>query len=206
MYKRQSVHRWVGVGLRFSLDRKACFWFAFLDDDGALTALGFGTPPSWIDSVPAAEAWALLAAASRSMPGTTFKADCMDVVDTHRLGPAYATSANRLWARVWAMIYNVVDANARLEWIPAHTCEQDILDGTITAHDHAGNAAADGMAKRGGALHRLDANLVAELGAASERVAAIGRWLGEATARVGSSAIRDADALRCRRGSGWVDG
>ena len=47
-----------------------CGWaFVAVDSEGNITASAYGVPPPWVDDIGGAEAWALLQAAMRAMPG-----------------------------------------------------------------------------------------------------------------------------------------
>eukprot|EP00972_Heterocapsa_arctica_P068922 10182576-Heterocapsa_arctica.AAC.1 len=47
----------------------------------------------------------------------------------------------------------------RCEWVPSHMDEADILEGTITREDKAGNEEADKLAMRGMELHKVPEHL-----------------------------------------------
>ena len=143
------------------------FGLMAFDEDGTVTAKAHGTPPSWIDSVPGAETWALCEALRNSAPGAAIWSDCLAVVKRLKSGRRAATASNVKLARLWHTIFNLCDTfsdpatQIRLEWMPAHTAKWQIGktrkgDGAkLTEQDRAGNEAADELAKRGAKSHRV---------------------------------------------------
>ena len=68
-------------------------------ETGKVIAAAFGVPPPWITCIGGAEAWAMLRAALRTLPGgSTFKGDCKSCIDMIHAGMAVATSAKRVLA------------------------------------------------------------------------------------------------------------
>ena len=53
------------------------FGLVALNCKGEVTAKAFGTPQSWIDSVPGAEAWAVYEALRNTVPGSSVRSDCL---------------------------------------------------------------------------------------------------------------------------------
>ena len=76
------------------------FGFVAMDENGTITAKAFGTPPSWIDTVPGAEAWALHEAVRNMVPGCKIRSDCASVVNRMKKGRAAATSGKVKLARL----------------------------------------------------------------------------------------------------------
>ncbi len=60
--------------------RRLGWAFTVVNAEGIIIAAARGRPPAWIRDVPGAEAWALLQAATRALPGTSFRIDCLHVV------------------------------------------------------------------------------------------------------------------------------
>ena len=50
--------------------------FVCLDSAMKVTASAYGLPPDWVDDIPGSEAWGVYEAASRSVMGNQFRADC----------------------------------------------------------------------------------------------------------------------------------
>ena len=146
----------------------------------------------------------MLAAAQRSMPGCRFRPDCKEVVDTHKRGMDYATGADRVHARTWCMIRAVLGDDATVTCVLAHCSAADVANGKLTARERGLNSEADRLAKKGASMFRLPEALRAEFQAVSDEVQAVGRWLGEITARVSDAKVRDTTAARRQpRCSSW---
>ena len=97
--------------------------FAVLNDDGAIVASAYGVPPPWIKDIGGAEAWGVLQAGLRAIPGKVkFMIDCQPCVLMVHGGIAEATAANRPLARVNAMVLSVLEDTPaeRVVWMPSH--------------------------------------------------------------------------------------
>ena len=80
-------------------------------------------PQPWITCIGGTEAWALLQAALRKLPGTSrFKGDCNACIDMIHAGLAVATSAKRVLARVYVMLLTAPEdvGLERLLWMLVH--------------------------------------------------------------------------------------
>ena len=108
----------------------AAYGWAFVarDAEGTTVAAAHGVPPAWVRSVNAAETWALAQAARSSLPGSSFKSDCLAAVLTARQGCSHATSAKQTCAEAWAMFFAAAGEEGipPVEWIPAHTSVDDV--------------------------------------------------------------------------------
>ena len=137
--------------------------FVAYSSQGKLRAAAYGVPPPWIRSIHGAEMWALFAALRVSLPGTRFRSDRKAVVDTFYSGRQRAVHASDEHARLWALIFAACDDahDTELLWMPAHTTVASIgiarlSDGSLlSARDRSANDAADFLAKRGAATHRV---------------------------------------------------
>ena len=71
-----------------------------------VVASAMGAPPPWITDIGGSEAWAMLQAAIRVMPGerSRFKGDCKACIDMIHAGIVVATSAKRALARVYGLL------------------------------------------------------------------------------------------------------
>ncbi len=133
-----------------------CGWsFVAVDAEANVIAAAHGVPPKWVDSIPGAEAWALIQAANVACPGSVYKSDCLSVLKAVRAGPTKSTAHDRPLARVMGRLLATFDGDdeaATLVWLPGHSTSADVgraalSDGTLlTATDHAMNARADGLA------------------------------------------------------------
>ena len=82
-----------------------CGWSFVVLTGGVITPAACGVPPPWITDIAGSEAWAMLQAALRAIPGLcTFKGDCMSCIDMIKAGWASATPAKRVYARVYALL------------------------------------------------------------------------------------------------------
>jgi len=138
--------------------------FVAVDSEGNITASAYGLPPPWIDDIGGAEAWALLQAGMRALPGgCTFKVDCEPCVKAVKDGIVIATAANKVNARVHGLILRALDDTpaSKVIWLPAHKGQAQVGkmrcgDGTfLTKTDLFGNDAADKLAKRAVQGHRV---------------------------------------------------
>ena len=67
-------------------------------------------------------------AAQHALPGTSFRIDCLSVVQVYNAGRKAATSASRYYARIWNVIFSCFDDAAEVDiaWMPAHTKADDV--------------------------------------------------------------------------------
>ena len=141
--------------------------------DRSLLGFGRGTPPNWIKTAPAAEAWALSQVLSMMPDPPKMTTDCKSLISIATDGTRKATSANATLARIWCRIAGALDGDTRklvsaklLQWTPAHLSQQSIgkvAKGTekeITAIDWRANRLADALAKEAAAEHAADAPTV----------------------------------------------
>ena len=142
--------------------------------------------------MPAAEAWAILATLSRSLPGVAIRSDCLNNVKTLKNGERAATRSRSNIGRLWRMIFRALDDWTHPEWldivwVPAHLTKSQIGiamkgDGRpITELDWLGNKRADELAKKGAALHRLPATIIKEVKCREELAEHFARRLGAVT-------------------------
>ncbi len=195
--------------------RLRCFgWsFAAVDASGAVVAMANGTPPPWVESVAAAEAWALLQASRAASPGAVFKTDCLAVMKMIRGGVARATAPSRPMARVASMLltsFDDDDAAMTVIWMPAHSSTSDVgravlSDGSrLTELDVRINARADALAKAAARSRRaapeVRAAHVATYALARRYVCHLGR-MTHAANNFGQPPVRDSQPVppRLRR-------
>ena len=84
-----------------------CGWACVVTNrEGVVLAAAAGVPPPWIRDIGGAEAWAMLQAAIRVIPGvgSRFKGDCKSCIDMVHAGSVVATSAKRALARVYGLL------------------------------------------------------------------------------------------------------
>ena len=80
-------------------------WAFVVLKDGVIIAAARGLPPPWITDIAGSEAWALLQASLRALPGLcTYKGDCLPCIQMVKAGLASATAASRVLARVYALL------------------------------------------------------------------------------------------------------
>jgi hypothetical protein len=123
MYTDGSVYegRWRDV-------QSVGFAIVAVGGNGRLAKYGMGVPPQWIDSSPAAEAWAVLVARQESEENELqIFTDCKVVVDLVAAGVGKATSASCSLARSMRMLASTARdglhqlvSNQKLVWMPAH--------------------------------------------------------------------------------------
>ncbi len=191
--------------------RRLGWAFVVLDVHGNIVAAARGTVPRWVRDVPGAEAWALLQALIvAEAGGCWFYVDCKPCVDAMKRGVKWATAAQRPHARVNGMLHAAADDTPaeRFVWLPSHlrSCDVGAVtrgDGVpVTAEDKRGNDAADRHAKAAAASVRVDATTRRAMAEHDEAVAALARWLAEATHRANHGLgfpARDTEADRPRR-------
>ena len=79
--------------------------------------------PPWITCIGGAEAWAMLQAALRTLPGASrFKGDCKACIDMIHAGLAVATSAKRVLVRMYGLLFPALEDMGldRILRAPAH--------------------------------------------------------------------------------------
>ena len=189
--------------------------FVALNDQDEVIAVASGVPPSYVDDVPGAEAWALFQATGVADYESTFRVDCKSCVDAVHAGMAWACQPHRPLARVHRLLLGNTPRFAAdaVVWMPSHTSEADVGRKVIgngqllTRTDRDANARADLEAKAAAALFSVNSAVVQQLD--RYRIAAIqaGRWIGLATwaathyAAGGSDCPRDSEASRARAGA-----
>ena len=180
--------------------------FVARDRDGATLAAAHGTPPQWVQSVTAAETWALAQAAQSSLAGSSFRSDCLGAVTTAQRGVAHATSARQLCAEAWSIYFTAAgeDAQPDLEWIPAHTSLEDVGE-VITAADRDGNEAADALAKEAAAAGQLSVPDSYALANLDTLVTKVAKWIGHAGVVVSQPDLRDTEASAAARRTRHAD-
>ena len=191
-------------------------WALVAVKGGRVIASARGLPPAWVDSVPAAEAWALLQATQGAMPGCSFRTDCMSVRLGCRRTLAEATAAAQRHARIWGSILPYFDGASRdtVVWMPAHTSKDAVgkvclSDGSpLTAVDRDANNEADRLAKSAIDEDRVPEELRILVARVAQRVTDLAEWIGRATAAANSfradeggvlTTIRDASTPPRRR-------
>jgi len=164
--------------------------FAVLNDDGVTVASAYGVPPAWIKDIGGAEAWGVLQAGLRAVPGMLkYKIDCQPCVRMVHGGAVEATTANRPLARVNALVMSVLEDTPaeRVVWMPAHKAKQAAGqfrcgDGTLlTAMDIEGNAEADKLAKMAVKFHRVAAAEVKHWEEICKHTLELAKWVARAT-------------------------
>ena len=144
----------------------ACLGYAIVvvSSDGELLAFGGGTPPHWAtwdNSAAGAEAWALYMAVSSNPHIPKVVTDCLGLLDALSKGIAWAAGHARPLARIWQLIFTVLDGvdakdlvdAGRIVWMPAHGRTSAIgtavkSDGAfVSPIDWRANRLADAIAK-----------------------------------------------------------
>ncbi len=187
--------------------RRLGWSFVAVGSDGQVLAAASGVPPPWVDSVAAAEAWALVQAASTALPGSTFKTDCQAVLKAVRSGRAKATAHDRPLARVMGILlaqFDGPDEVANLVWLPGHSSKADVgraelSDGSrLTVTDLVSNARADRLAKAAAAAWRLPPQQRAAVAAHRVLVHRLAMHIGRVTwaaNHAGDPPMRDSDPI-----------
>ena len=155
---------WVIDGSRrfasdWSLSTTGC-GVAVIDLSGTLVAYATATPPPWVKTASAAEAWALLLTLRMSPSPPRVLTDCLGLLMAAKAGPYVATHGKRADARIWKLIDEVTGDSfktlaAALVWMPAHTTASEASkkaksDGKeLTAAEWRANDLADKLAKKG---------------------------------------------------------
>ena len=133
--------------------------FVAVDQSGNHIAAASGIPPSWIDSISGAEAWALLMAARAAAPGSVYVTDSLNCADAYRKGVKWALAPCRPLARVWRLLFSTLrpvvgstNGQPLITWMPAHTTAASVGtvrksdDTWLTKTDQEANAVADALA------------------------------------------------------------
>ena len=149
--------------------------------DGSLIGFGRGTPPNWIKTAPAAEAWALSQVLSMVPCPPAMTTDCNSLISTAAKGTSRATSAKAALARIWTRIASSLDGDTTrlvsssiLRWTLAHLSQASIgscangTDRVITAIDWRANRMADALAKEAAAEFAADAATIRLVKSAEE--------------------------------------
>ena len=163
--------------------------FVVLDEHDCIVAEAHGLPPRWVDDIPGTEAWAVLQAAIRAVPGCEYRVDCMPCVDALHRGVKWATAPHRPLARVHAMLGHAVDdvPASAFVWMPAHTSNHDVGvlqlgDGSyLTEADRSANNRADVLAKQAVERHRVPDGIRRQCAERDEDVRGLSRWVAMAT-------------------------
>jgi len=163
---------------------------AVLDTDGTLLAYATATPPAWVKTAGAAEAWALLLTLRGNPSPPLVLTDCMAVLHTTRAGPAAAARGRNTDARIWKEISDITGGCYKmlldkLVWMPAHTSAA--LDHvrvksngrSLTTAEWRANQLVDTLAKRGALVSPLRNE-------ADKVIKAAGGALQQAAARLGA--------------------
>ena len=144
-----------------------CGW-AFVvisSETGEVAASAMGAPPPWIADIGGAEAWAMLQAALRVMPGkrSRFKGDCKACIGMMHAGLEVAASPKRALARVYNLLLPAMEdiCLSCVLWMPAHKSKAHVgklrlSNGELlTDKDVRANDMADGFAKQAVEEHRV---------------------------------------------------
>jgi hypothetical protein len=174
MNKLDGSERWYFDGSAMNAKwREVCttgFGIVVTARDGSLLGFGLGTPPSWIRTAPASEAWALSQVLSMLPEPPRMTTDCKSLLSIALRGTHKATAAKAVLARIWCRIAGALDGDTRklvtsrlLQWTPAHLSQQSIgktargTDREVTALDWRANRLADALAKEAAGRHAADA-------------------------------------------------
>ena len=123
-----------------------------------LVGLANATPPSWVASSAAAEAWVLYLTLKEVAVLPTIVTDCLGLLRTAEAGFCAATGPRMANARIWKLIDDLMDGQAAplrrsLVWMPAHTSIDQCMHRqrsdlkSVTAIDWRANQLADVLAK-----------------------------------------------------------
>ena len=186
--------------------RRLGWAFVVLDQQGNIIAAAHGAPARWIDTVYGAELWALWQAARLAAPGSSFRTDCLSVLQVFVKGKRAACSGSSKLARVWHGVFAAFDdqdtAAVDIAWMPAHTAATDVgvsslSNGeTLTADDRRANGEADRLAKAAAALHRVPDGVRKPMAERMVIRRQLGRWIGQATAIAGNYTAPDGTTWR----------
>jgi hypothetical protein len=147
--------------------------FVVIDTRGSLIAAGWATPPSWIRTSGAAEAWALLLVLSSVPCPPRIVTDYKGILTEVECGTVRATAARRPLARIWKQISISLDGKIevlatadRIVWMLAHKSIWDIdglrrSDGLmVSTLDWRANRLADALAKMGAPVSSMAQSIV----------------------------------------------
>jgi len=162
---------------------------AVLDKLGMLIAYATATPPPWVKTAGAAEAWALLLTLKANPYPPKVLTDCMALLHTARAGPASAGRGRNTDARIWNEIATVTggcykELLNQLVWMQAHTsaaCGNVRVKSNgrdLTTSEWRANQLADTLAKRGALVSPLRDE-------ADKAIAVAGGALQQVAARLG---------------------
>jgi hypothetical protein len=180
--------------------------------NGEIIACAQGSPPAWVRTAAAAEAWALLQAVTANAGTPKMVTDCKSLLSTAAAGRKRATGHRQVLARIWTGIASALDDDTRslvddqkLRWIPAHLGESAIgreLEGgrTFTATDWRANRLADALAKEASArdaISKSDAELLKSAEDAAKHACAL---LGVVTQAANNHRVEVANAS----GQTWI--
>lgn len=199
-----------GSGLRGTCARRRRCGFAvvMIDEvDGGILGAMYGALPGPVQSVAAAELWALRMLLRHCMAPLDVASDCQFVVDGVTAGPAATTMPSQLHAGIWRSIWRCIDDLGRnvvtVRKVLAHSSHADVAAGRISAVDRHGNAQADTFAKLGAAMHPHDAAVHQRANRADKVLTAGGKWIGRLGTLLGTSFPRDsAPTSRAERNAG----
>ena len=199
-----------GPGIDFAV----CGWAFVIVKNGEVAGIARGTPPDYVRTIPAAEAWALaMAVGEVEFSSAKFFTDCQSVKNIARKGARRATDGSQLNARIWNVTFGRTDGDSPLvEWIPSHLTEQAvgqqaIGDGSLFTHEQwRMNQIADQHAKAAACSVRHAKEGVEKRKIEQMKVATIADWLGRATFAANNGqgeGIRDTTAVRKDREGGY---
>ncbi len=136
-----------------------------------------GTCPDVYPSVFRAELMAVLNVLRVAMPPLKIHVDNAEVVSGFQRGEEWCLAPERdgceLWKEVWERMREM-DGEVEVLKVKAHTAEEEVGEGVITARDRYGNLHADAEARRGARL----AESLSPVGAARSEFLKAVRWLG----------------------------
>ena len=163
--------------------------FVVLDRLNHVTAVARGVPPHFVDDIAGAEAWALLQAATVSLPGSTFYSDCKSCVDLVHAGPLVACGPKKPLARTFKLLFARLDdvPPEAVVWMPAHTAEHKVgesrlSNGDLLTHpDRNANQRADTEAKAAARVYALSREVILDVQHKARVVQETAKWLGHAT-------------------------
>ena len=187
---------WVIDGSR----RYACDWalsttgcgVAGVDEHDVLVAYAHATPPSWVKTASAAEAWALLLTLNSNLDVPRIITDCLGLVNMARAGPAKATTSHGTDARIWREVSDTLGGDFKalrqnLVWMPSHQAAQRAderrkSDGSkLTITQWRANQLAGALAKRAAPKTALRDAADAGIATASEAIVYSAAMLGVVT-------------------------
>ncbi len=136
-----------------------------------------GTCPDVYPSAFRAELTAVLNVLRVALPPLRIHVDNAEVVSGFQRGEEWCVAPGRdggeLWREVWARMDDM-DGQVEVLKVKAHTHENEVEEGVITARDRYGNLHADAEARRGARL----AESLSPVGVARAELVKALRWLG----------------------------